>query len=235
MKRHLKLLILFVSVALPAIAFASDAKMTASIQAQLRDYFRAYFDMPDSNLVVEFSKVQKYADQMPKWDSLKLHPSKRPPKKGLQIVKFGFYLNGILQEEIGVNVRVRTFSDVAVCKQFVPRNRIILQQDLRIARLETTRMKEKYFSKFPDVVGMMTTKALSPGEIVTAENLRPRPLIVRGEKIQIHFSKHGVEIILPGIARQSGAKGETVLVKCTENKKTYSGTVISSEVVAVDF
>jgi flagella basal body P-ring formation protein FlgA len=58
-------------------------------------------------------------------------------------------------------------------------------------------------------------------------------VVRNGEKIDMRFQKGMLEIVLPGLAREDGALGEEIRVKCIETKKIFEGRVINAETVYV--
>ena len=132
-------------------------------------------------------------------------------------------------------MRVRTFQDVVVTVDRLTRHAVLLPQHLQLMRLETTRRKQKLFTSVASLSGYRTSRILQPGEIMDAGNVEAMPVITSGRHVDIRFQKGGLEIVMPGIARQDGYHGDKILVKSTENRKTYTARVIDARTVLVEF
>ena len=63
------------------------------------------------------------------------------------------------------------------------------------------------------LAGMMAARDLEPGEAVTQRDLKPRPLVKRGELVDLVVRRGGVSAVVRAECRQDGLMGETVTVR----------------------
>jgi len=209
-------------------------KLSRELERLLGVHFKKHIMLPDSNLIIDFSSFTSIEDDMGQWDKIMIHPGKTAPRKGLQVIQIGFYLNGKFQKELGLQVRARTFQNVVIMREYVKRRERLHETDLTSVRLETTRMADGFFTDFADLSGMRAKKSLTVDETLTKNKVEPIPMVLRGGRIEIHFTKGGLKVVMPGILRQDGGKGDIVLVKCLETSRTYRARIISPKVVNVE-
>ena len=61
--------------------------------------------------------------------------------------------------------------------------------------------------------GMMAARDLAPGETVSQRDLKPRPLVERGELVDLVVRRGGVSAVVRAECRQNGLMGETITVR----------------------
>ena len=63
------------------------------------------------------------------------------------------------------------------------------------------------------LAGMMAARDLEPGETVSRRDLKPRPLVERGELVDLVGRRGGVAAVVRAECRQDGLLGETITVR----------------------
>lgn len=216
------------------IVAASDG-LVVEVTRVLQQHFSQQLALPEKDVVVEFSRFMTPDSTFPAWDEVRVLPNNRAARAGLQIVRCGLYVQGGMAKKIKAKVRVRTFQYVVVTVDRLTRHAVLFPEHLQLMRLETTRLKQKVFTSVGLLSGYRTSRILQPGEIVDSGNVEALPVITSGRHVDIRFQKGGIEIVIPGIARQDGYRGEKILVKSPENRKTYTARVIDARTVLVEF
>ncbi len=229
----------FPLIVLALFSGAADAHPQHNLSAELVQVLHADFvsrlGLPGKDVMVEYASITKPVAELPAWDEMRVLPGKKPARTGLQMVRCGFFLHGKLQDEVAAKVRVRTFQNVVVCGELIGRHEVVSAREVKLERLETTRLAQNFYTAEDQVVGMRTRKVLRPGEMIKPAMIGPVPAVANGKHVKIHFNKGGVVLILPGVARQDGGIGDVIMVKCPENRKVYRGKIVNDETVVVDF
>ncbi|MFQ5649064.1 MAG: flagellar basal body P-ring formation chaperone FlgA [bacterium] len=212
-----------------------SGELEREIHAQVKAYFLQNLALSESELLIEFSETKPEALEGILWDQVRVLPSARKIGKGRQLVKCGVFCQEQLQTSVSLQIRVRTFQHVIVNKERLGRHTVLKPAHLAISRRETTRIKERLYTNIRGVVGMRTKRILSPGEILTNTLIESQPVLAAGSPVKIHFQKGGIEITMPGIARQDGHPGQKIRVRCLETRKTFTAVVHDSQSVIVNF
>lgn len=233
-RRFLPLAVVLFYVVQSQIVAASDG-LVAEVTRVLQQHFSEQLALTGKDVVVEFSRFMRPDSTFPAWDEVRVLPNNRSARAGLQIVRCGLFVQGSMAKKIRAKVRVRTFQDVVVTVGRLTRHAVLLPEHLQLMRLETTRQKQKVFTAVESLSGYRTSRILQPGELVDSGTVEEVPVITSGRHVDIRFQKGGIEIVMPGIARQDGYRGEKILVKSSENRKTYIARVVDARTVLVEF
>jgi len=90
----------------------------------------------------------------------------------------------------------------------------------------------------PAVVGDRTfvfTRSVQPGHFLTWRDVARRPLVRKGDLVEVSASEGTLSITLKGMAMQNGAQGEAVTVRNLESRKDFTAFVIDENRVQVRF
>lgn len=90
----------------------------------------------------------------------------------------------------------------------------------------------------PAIVGDMTfifARAVQPGRLLTWRDVARRPLVKRGDVVEVSASDGQLNILMKALAMQSGAKGEAVTVRNLDSRKDFTAFVIDENRVQVRF
>ncbi len=229
-----KSLIFIVLLFLPINQLRSQTQATDQLKVTIENYVRQRLQLSKDELLLEFPNLEKRNLGKATFDEIKVLPSHKPVRKGVQLIKCGLFRNSQLQKNLTVNTRIRTFERIVVSKTKLGRFAVINAEDLELAKLETTNFTENTFSSPNEVRGLRTTRLIQPGDVITENLAEALPVIARGGGIDIRFKRGLIEITTPGVARQDGKIGDEIRVKCIETKKSYTAKVIDENTVLVN-
>ncbi len=134
---------------------------------------------------------------------------------------------------IYVQSEVVRFGYVMVAKRALHRGEIISQEDIEPRRASLGLIRGGYITKTENILDWEARKNIAIGKIVSPNAIR-RPLLVkRGDVVVIIVKSKTLEVKMSGIAKSSGAKGETIRVINRSSKKVVEGVVIKAGVVQV--
>lgn len=143
--------------------------------------------------------------------------------------------NGKLFFKVPVYFNVRVFEFVAITKRKTRRKQLLTEENVFIARRETTRIRGMAFSSINDLKGMTTTTSVQPHTILTENMVETPPTMKQGTIVKLIVKKSGFKIVTKGLAQQTGYKGEVIKVKNLDSKKMLYGKIINSDSVQVIF
>ena len=230
---YASLLILLASPRFVYIAAASG--LEHQLRTLLEDFVVDRFHLPRKDFLIEISDFKRADARVRSFDKIEILPSRRPIRKGIQMVRFGLFDGTRLLKDFQAKVRIRTYENIVVVSGAnLARYKVIHAEDLLLSRRETTKLKaDKYYKAVTDLIGLRTRRLLKEGDIIAPNWVETIPLINRGSEVEIHFSKGPLNIVLPGIAREDGRPGKTIRVQCLENRRSYQAKVIDSHTVKV--
>jgi flagellar basal body P-ring formation protein FlgA len=78
-------------------------------------------------------------------------------------------------------------------------------------------------------------RAVSAGRLLTWHDVARRPLVRKGETVEVSATQGQLLITLKGLAMESGAQGDTVTIRNPDSRKDFSATVIDENRVQVRF
>ncbi len=230
----LRLCALIALLTLPVNQGKSQNLTTEQLKVTIEKYVLHKLQLSKDELLLEFPNLEKQNAAKIACDEIKILPSRKPVRKGLQFIKCGLYRNGQYLKTLSVNTRIRTFQNVVVSKTKLGRFTVVSPEDLQLARLETTSLTKKTFSSLKEMSGLRTTRLIQTGGVITENLVEKLPVITRGSGVDIRFKRGALEITTAGVARQDGKIGDEIRVKCVESKKSYTAKVIDAKTVLVN-
>ena len=105
---------------------------------------------------------------------------------------------------------------------------------LEIRRVDLFRERDA----LPAVVGdasFIFARSIPAGRLLTWRDITRRPLVRKGEIVEVSATDGRLIITMKGVAMQSGAQGEVVTIRNPDSKKDFSAFVIDENRVQVRF
>lgn len=134
-----------------------------------------------------------------------------------------------------VPVTIERFAQVVVTARTLSRQQVIRADDLRLERMETSKLNKGYFTEIEPVLGLQTRRALTPGQILVDAFIAPRQLIKRGQQVTIYSAQPGIAVRMTGEALEDGDEGERIRVRNKASKRVVEGVVDADGRVRVGF
>ena len=134
---------------------------------------------------------------------------------------------------IYVQNEVERFGMVVVAKRGLSRGALISREDIGQRRVSLGTIRGGYVTNIEDVLNWEVKKNIPTGNIISPNFIRRPILVKRGDVVVIIVKSDQFEVKMSGIAKSSGAKGETVQVINKSSKKVVEGVVIGPGVVQV--
>lgn len=153
--------------------------------------------------------------------------------KGNFNLQVGIYNGDRLSQTVQVPVKVRTFEEMVVASNFIPRGTIITDDHLKIITDETTMLNSDYVSDISLLVGMEANKAINAGKPVRTADVDAPRIIKRGDFITIEVVRGGITILCNGIAKKDGRLGDIIPVVRDHNKQVLYARVDSRNKVSI--
>jgi flagellar basal body P-ring formation protein FlgA len=78
-------------------------------------------------------------------------------------------------------------------------------------------------------------RAVSAGRLLTWRDVSRRPLVRKGETVEVSATQGQLLVTLKGLAMESGAQGDTITIRNPDSRKDFSATVVDENRVQVRF
>lgn len=136
--------------------------------------------------------------------------------------------------EFSLVVRANLWRDAWVAKEPLVAGAAFDPTLLEARRVDLFREREVV----PAVVGdrsYIFTRAVAAGRLLTWRDLNRRPLVRKGQVVEVSAIDGLMRITLKALAMENGAQGDTVTVRNPESRKDFSALVIDENQVQVRF
>lgn len=132
-----------------------------------------------------------------------------------------------------VPARIRALGPVLVLRQARPRGSVLRAADVKPVTRDRAVLGQGYFRAAGEVEGMVLSRSLGAGAVLTPTAVQRPRLVARGERVIIVASAQGLEVHSSGEALQNGARGDRIRVRNLHSRRLIEAQVIASGVVKV--
>lgn len=131
-----------------------------------------------------------------------------------------------------VPIEVRVWGAVQVAARPIARGRPIAADDVRIDRVDLTRIAGTVYGADESLDGNVAVRAIAAGEPLRRDLLRPPPIMAAGDPVKIVYDGNGFAISIDGKALAPAGDGQTVRVS-TSAGRILTGVARTGHVVLV--
>lgn len=132
-----------------------------------------------------------------------------------------------------VTAVVRYFDDVVVAARPIERGESLQSEAVTIERREVTTLLGRYLRDPGALQGKQARMGIGFGRVIDARYAESIPLVNRGDQVQIRVAVGGIQAVAHGVATQSGAAGDRILVQNTASREKLLAEVVAPGVVKV--
>lgn len=136
---------------------------------------------------------------------------------------------------IFVPFRVEHYTEAVVVARPLSRQQVIQPGDLRLERMESSKLTNGYFDEMPPVIGQQAKRALIPGQVLSSSHVVQRQLVERGQQVTLFSVRPGLTVRMKGEALEDGASGQRIRVRNQSSKRIVEGFVEPSGAIRVAF
>lgn len=133
-----------------------------------------------------------------------------------------------------VPVLISATAKVVLIKGPLPRGTLLQADNLEVKDLPTDQLPANYISNINDVAGMELNRFINNEAFATAQMLKLRNLIQKGQTVVIVAKNNNMEVRMAGIALEPGQLGDRISVKNSASGRTIEGKVLESGVIVVN-
>lgn len=136
--------------------------------------------------------------------------------------------------EWNLPLRVQLWQDALVAKQPIARGQLLDAHLFDLRRTDVIRDKEA-IPAGTELASLTVARTVGIGSVLTWRDVTRRNLVERGDRIEVVATDGQLSITLKALAMQSGALGDTIVVRNTESRRDFSAVVTSENQARVTF
>lgn len=142
--------------------------------------------------------------------------------------------DGALLLETTVVVRAQLWRDAWAARQPVANGAAFDATVLEVRRIDALRDRDALPASVGDR-GYIFARAVAAGRLLTWRDVARRPLVRKGDIVEVSAVDGQLAVTMKALAMQSGAQGETVTVRNPESRKDFAALVVDENRVQVRF
>lgn len=142
--------------------------------------------------------------------------------------------DGEVAGDYTLTLRANLWRDAWAARQPVAANQSFDPASLEIRRVDFLRERDALPATVGDA-GFMFARAVPPNRLLTWRDVTRRPLVRKGELVEVAAIDGLLQITMKGLAMENGAHGDTVTIRNPDSKKDFAAQVISENRVQIRF
>lgn len=136
--------------------------------------------------------------------------------------------------DVTVFVRVQIWRDAWIAREPLPRGGAVESHLVEMRRVDALRQRDLIPADAP-LEELMVSRGLPAGRFVTWRDVVRRPLVRRGQMIDVAAVDGPLAVNMKALALQDGAAGELVRVRNVESRREFAALVTASGQAQVQF
>ncbi|MEO6874929.1 MAG: flagellar basal body P-ring formation chaperone FlgA [Opitutaceae bacterium] len=150
------------------------------------------------------------------------------------LVRCRLVADGVPGDELTLVLRGTHWCEVWAARQMLDMGATFDPTLLETRRVDLFRERDVVLADAGDR-SYIFTRGVSPGRLLTWHDLSRRPLVKKGQLVEVTAVDGLLSISMKALALENGAQGETVTVRNPESRKDFSALVIDENHVQVHF
>jgi len=151
--------------------------------------------------------------------------------------RFSAVLVGIVGDELRFRLpaggRLQSLIELPVLARPVLAGERIAAADLEWISVAPNRLRPTSLREAGQLIGSEARRPLQPGRVLSARDVQPFRLVVRGATVRLVYDGPGLELRALGIAQGDGGLGELVQVVNLDSRQQLQGVVVGPNQVAL--
>jgi flagella basal body P-ring formation protein FlgA len=223
------------------ISFPDSVFIKRVSQEVSEETFRdLYFDhirehLGDQEFEIKDFKVRGL-DPYPVGDmAFSVQSSRQGKAKGRVRLQVDVSVDNVSHGRVSVSGWVDVYDTVVCSTRNLTRGDILLPGDLRLKRLNVSKIPDNYLTRMELAPGMRLKQNIKSGGYLRESVLENPPLVKKGDNVTLVAFKGDMRIKAIGIASQAGGLGDQILVKNITTGRVVSGRISGPRTVDVFF
>jgi flagella basal body P-ring formation protein FlgA len=147
------------------------------------------------------------------------------------VIRYG---NGSRRQDAIVEAEISLPATVVVATRNLPRGTVLDLGDLKTRLAGENARPSEGLEFAEDAVGKELVRPVRAGQIIEPDSVESTELVRRGERVAIVVKHNGVRVRTEGRARDSGGRGDAVLVESASRRTAFQAVVTGANEVQID-
>jgi flagella basal body P-ring formation protein FlgA len=156
------------------------------------------------------------------------------PEIGTLTVPVSVLVDGRPVQTVDVALRIHRKMIALVARHDIQIHDILGPQDVALTPIDLASGPGAPITSIDDSLGKRSTRKIPANAAITAEMLEKAPMVSANDSVTIEFMYGALRVTAAGVARQTGAEGDTIHVYATDTRKELDAIVIDKHTVRVD-
>lgn len=143
-------------------------------------------------------------------------------------------VDGEVCDVIYCKVDVEAYSDVVVAAHDIPRGSIVSRSDIVLEKRALSAMRNGYYDKPEDVIGMVARCTIFPDTVLTSRQVMPRRIVKRNQVVMVEVRIGALLVRDRARAMSDAAAGDVIVCRRMNSKEEFQGVVREDGVVVVE-
>jgi len=165
---------------------------------------------------------------------IRVSTQRNVPRLGRQTVWLEAWDGPVMADKTPVSIDIALVMPVCVSLEKIDRHGTLSSKNVGLERKRIDRDPDTIYKTTDAILNMQSTRVIRKGNIIQSRFVRIPPEISVGDQVRLKIRTSRLVITTTGIAKQEGAKGETISVLCESTGKRIEGVVASPSLVIVD-
>lgn len=160
-----------------------------------------------------------------------------PPAGGLasnMLVRCRLLVDGQSVGEWNLAVRAQLLADAWVVRQPLARHEPLATEQLDLRRVDLLRERDT-IPVDTDLAAFAVGRPLPTGTVLSWRDVARRPLVRRGETIEVAALSGGLAVTLKAVAMQNGTLGEAIVVRNPASRRDFTAIVVGEQRAEIRF
>ncbi len=146
-----------------------------------------------------------------------------------------FRVSGNVEKRLYGTAYLEVSQDVVTTARPLARHHVITADDIRLTRVNLSRMPRRVLMQPQDVLGKRTRRPLQTHAMIHTYDVELMPVVRKGDVIRILVESPLLKVSTLGEALESGQRGDTIRVKNAASQRELRAIVVDKKTVRVPF
>ena len=207
----------------------------AEIHTAVRDYVRGLLSAFEGEVAVEVRRQGDLRVEGTGAVRVRVRPSQTRSSARMVPVTLEVCRGPVVIREYLLAADASYFDEVVVAARPIQRHEPIDEGAVAMERREVTTILGRYVGDVAELEGMRAKMRIGFGRPIDRRYVERTPMVERGDRVRIQVVIGGVRASTDGVAGESGAMGERILVQNPSSREKLVAEVIAPGVVQVGF
>lgn len=143
------------------------------------------------------------------------------------IVRIGLFDGGHELGTRNVAIRAKLWQNALIARTPLTRGHSVEPQDLEVQRIDMLKESGAVPMEAAQNGDYIFARSIPAGRVLHWRDLEQRPIVQRGEMVEVAAIDGGLSVVLKGMALEDGARGELIRIRNLQSHREIAALVVS--------